>query len=106
MTATDADATQDKKDEKWPDRVALRRWDSQGKQFLPEIKDVHARYKELGRTDKKTAWELRNANLPTPTVGSEITDKDGVVWVVTKLSRGDEETLCYAEKKDARKKED
>lgn len=98
---------QDKKDEKvdpkWPDKVAVRRWDAQGKQFLPEIKDVKAKYKELGKEDKTPVWQLRTANLPAPTAGTEITDKDGVVWVTTKVVHNDEYSTCYVTKKPAPK---
>jgi len=108
MSAADAD---DKKDEKWPERVTFRKLvvNPKEKFFLADVEDVKAKFVQLGKKDKQDAWRLDASSARiAPTDGSEIvsTDKDGnkTTWVVTKahVLHGDDYHLCEVKKKDAK----
>lgn len=100
---TGDDKKEEKKDEKYPERVTYRYWDEQGKKFLPSINDCPAKFVNFKGQDK---WRLKSTSIvgPTPSKGSEVTTKDGT-WVVEKVEDGEGHHILYAKKKPAEKKD-
>ena len=110
MSTAVADA-QDKKDDKFPERVSMRKWVVQGvdgkeKFFLPEKDNLKAAFKESKNGPR---WHMPDTPNGDPTIGSEITsaDKDGnkTVWVVTKVDGGVGQWFLYVNKKEVPKKD-
>lgn len=100
----------DKKDEKFPEKVTYKKWVVQGvggkeKFFLPDH-EVSAKFIEI---KDRQVWRLKTADVVggDPTIGSEITstDKDGnkTTWIVTKAQNGEGLYICDCKKKEAKK---
>jgi hypothetical protein len=106
MSTAVADA-QDKKAEKFPERVSFRKWDpSAGGRFINPTENLKAAF----RDDKGgVRWLMPETPNGDPTLKSEITstDKDGnkTVWVVTKVEGGGATWVLYVTKQDTPKKE-
>ncbi|MDY3554756.1 hypothetical protein R5W24_003885 [Gemmata sp. JC717] len=116
LTMTDSThvtAQEPKKDEKKPrlepgnpntytQLVSIRVMTS-NKKLINPVKNVRAEWAILPSGKQVIYTE---SVLTDTTVGSEITDKDGVVWVVEKAVKGTSHYLNYARKKDEPKKEE
>lgn len=78
---------QEKKEEKYPEKLTVRVWDKQGKKFL-NPQEIDARRAEV---KGETYFYIPNKQLgsnTTPVKGSEITDAKGVVWVSQSSASG------------------
>ncbi|VTT98943.1 unnamed protein product [Gemmataceae bacterium] len=107
VNATEEPTTgQDKKDEKFPERVSFRLWIPAQKEFLKAKDGLKAAFKDGKGGDR---WVMPETPHSDPTVGSEITstDKDGkeTVWVVTKILGGVGNWVLYVTKKEPPKKD-
>jgi hypothetical protein len=109
MAATsEVDAGQDKKDEPKKaenEAVTVRQWIASDKIFLKPRDRLALR----GEVKGVPVWRFSQGDRGVvPTVGSEIIDKDGVVWVVTLVV---DETAtgtghrCHCEKRESAKKD-
>ena len=80
----EADA-QEKKEEKFPEKVTVRGWDANGKQFLNPQENVPAKRRK-SNDGEKDIYDISPAYPRTVWKGTEITDADGVVWVAAESS--------------------
>jgi hypothetical protein len=117
MIVNDMATAQDKKDEKKPnprkdemppEKVSLRVWDKQRGQFLKAQDEIDATRKDDAK--RGTVFYLSGRGvIPVTghaTVGSEITDKDGKVYVVNKATKGTNLYVCDTSPKEVPKKPD
>lgn len=75
----------------WTELVTLKAWDAQGKKFLNERKGLKAYRREDG---SQLFICIQTADiLGTPTIKSEITDKDGSIYIVSRVD-GDRPARC------------
>lgn len=78
---------QDKKDSPYTTTVTYREWVKGQKMFLKPIEGIAA-YPAKSK-DAQDKWVLKRNDVPRIiTPDSEITDADGKVWVVTKVTGG------------------
>ncbi|MDY3559958.1 hypothetical protein R5W23_001156, partial [Gemmata sp. JC673] len=73
------------------------------KKFINPVKNVRVEWSALPNGTKVV---YTDSFLTDTTVGTEITDKDGVVWVVQKAVKGTGYFLNHIKKKDEPKKEE
>lgn len=100
MTTAVADEPK-KNDEKKETRVTVtvKVWDARGKKFLDPSKGLEMRKIEYkGAVYFLMPGRLSGSNT-SPVKGSEITEPDGTVWVVTRRSDGHTEENMVVEKK-------
>lgn len=71
-------------EERYPEVITVRVWFARDNKFFDPVKG-HIRAKRVVNIDESVTFCVPGGQLAgntTPVVGSEITDKDGVVWVV------------------------
>jgi hypothetical protein len=86
-----------KKAESYDEKVAVRSWD--GRKFAAPVKDVPA-FRGTDRDGKPCIWtRAHGATHGNPTKGSELIDKDGVVWIVGAAFKNQWCTICEVHKK-------
>lgn len=81
------------------ERVTFRAWSEQDKRFRKPVERVDAR-----RIDRKSGGttfvlSVKQVTGGLPAAGSEITDKDGTVWVVGAVEEGECDYSCSVRKK-------
>ncbi|AMV23780.1 hypothetical protein VT84_05165 [Gemmata sp. SH-PL17] len=90
------------KDESYDEKVSVRKWN--GKIFIKPVENVPM-YRKTDKDGVVKMWtKSQLATDGNPDKGSELTDKDGAVWIVKKISKGAEFHVCTVEKKPAEKK--
>jgi hypothetical protein len=87
----------------YTERVTYRYWNISDRHFI-NPRTVDAFHKEK---DGKVTYQLgrRNAGSSLPSVGSEIIDEAGAVWMVTKAVNGSERFITYVVLKKAAPKQ-
>lgn len=92
-----ADAPADeKKTDKYPEKMTIRACDENGKKFFDPQEVAFRKGKTEGFIYLNPAHAAGNT---TPHKGSEMTDKDGVVWVSVQCDRVGNEYRAKVEKK-------
>src|SRR5678809_61269 len=92
------------KKDKPTEKVTLRQWLPKQGKFVKPTENVDAFRKTIREMETIVLVGQRAALGGGPTPKSEITDKDGVVYVVDKVSGGGGQFICYVTKKEEPKK--
>jgi hypothetical protein len=81
------------------ERVTFRAWSEKDKRFGDPVERVEAR--RIDRSSGGTTFVLSGTQVTggRPPAGSEITDKDGAVWVVGAVEESDGAYSCSVRKK-------
>lgn len=111
MTATVSDAGQDKKEAKKPrdgydELVTVKPWSPPDKRFNNPWENVSAKRNKTKDGKEEFLLSLKDAG-ESPAVKSEITDKDGSLYIVTKSNgRVGGNYSCVVEKQEPPKKKE
>lgn len=97
---TQGEKKKKEKESKFNEKVTLRAWDKQRKQFLKPQENIDAYRQEIPKKGLVIVLGGREVTPITghPTIGSEITDKDSKVYVVSRVE-GKRPYFCYVTEK-------